>query len=158
MLPFVNISADAADEYFSDGMTEEMITQLSKIGKLRVIARTSVMKYKGTNQDIAEIGRALQVGTILEGSVRKAGNQVRITAQLIDVASQAHLWSEDYDRALKDVFAIQSDIAKQVAEALQITLLAHEQTQIEQQHTADVEAHNLYLKGLYFYNQGGVRA
>ena len=156
VLPFANISADAADEYFSDGMTEELISQLSKIGRLRVIARTSIMKYKGTNQDIAEIGRALQVGTILEGSVRKAGNQVRITAQLIDVASQAHLWSEDYDRALEDVFAIQSDIAKQVAEALQITLLADEQTQIEQQDTADLEAHNSYLKGLYFYNQGGV--
>jgi adenylate cyclase len=156
VLPFTNISADTADEYFSDGMTEELISQLSKIGKLRVIARTSIMKYKGTNQDIAEIGRALQVGTILEGSVRKAGNQVRIAAQLIDVASQAHLWSEDYDRALEDVFAIQSDIAKQVAEALQITLLADEQTQIEQQHTADLEAHNSFLKGLYFYNQGGV--
>ncbi len=98
VLPFVNINADAADDYFSDGMTEELITQLSKIGKLRVIARTSVMKYKGTKQDIAEIGHDLQVGTILEGSVRKAGNQVRITAQLIDVPSQSHLWSEDYDR------------------------------------------------------------
>ena len=156
VLPFANISADAADEYFSDGLTEELISQLSKIRKLRVIARTSIMKYKGTNQDIAEIGRALQVGTILEGSVRKAGNQVRITAQLIDVASQAHLWSEDYDRALQDIFAIQSDIARQVAEALQITLLANEQKQIEQQDTADLEAHNAYLKGLYFYNQGGV--
>jgi adenylate cyclase len=156
VLPFVNISADPGDEYFSDGMTEEMITQLSKIGRLRVIARTSIMKYKGTNQDIAEIGRALQVGTILEGSVRKADGQVRVTAQLIDVKSQAHLWSEDYDRALKDIFAIQSDIARQVAEALQVTLLAHEQARIQQQNTTDVEAHNAYLKGLYFYNQGGV--
>jgi class 3 adenylate cyclase/TolB-like protein len=124
VLPFANISADQADEYFADGLTEEMITQLSKIGRLSVIARTSVMKYKGTDQDIAEIGRALQVGTILEGTVRKAGNQVRVAAQLIDVASQAHLWSEDYDRALEDVFAIQSDIARQVADALQITLQA----------------------------------
>jgi class 3 adenylate cyclase/TolB-like protein/Flp pilus assembly protein TadD len=156
VLPFANISADDADDYFADGMTEELISQLSKIGRLSVIARTSIMKYKGTNHDIGEIGRALQVDTILEGSVRKAGDQVRITAQLIDVPSQAHLWSEDYDRALEDVFAIQSDIAKQVAEALQITLLAHEQTQIEQQDTADLEAHNSYLKGLYFYNQGGV--
>ena len=156
VLPFTNISADAADEYFSDGMTEDLISHLSKIGKLRVIARTSIMKYKGTSQDIAEIGRALQVGTILEGSVRKAGNQVRITAQLIDVASQAHLWSEDYDRALADIFAVQADIAQQVAEALQITLLADEKAQIEQQHIADLESYNLYLKGLYFYNQGGV--
>ena len=155
VLPFANISADVADEYFSDGMTEELISQLSKVGKLSVIARTSIMKYKGANQDIAEIGRALRVGTILEGSVRKAGDQLRITAQLIDVASQAHLWSEDFDRALEDVFAIQSEIAKQVVSALQITLLAEEQTQIERPHTADIEAHNLYLKGLYFYNQGG---
>jgi class 3 adenylate cyclase/TolB-like protein len=156
VLPFANISADAADEYFSDGLTEELISQLSKIRKLRVIARTSIMKYKGASQDIAEIGRALQVGTILEGSVRKAGNQVRITAQLVDVTSQAHLWSEDYDRALKDVFAIQSDIAKQVAEELKITLLAKEQAQIEKQLTTDLEAYNSYLRGLYFYNQGGV--
>jgi TolB-like protein/class 3 adenylate cyclase/Flp pilus assembly protein TadD len=156
VLPFVNISTDAAEEYFSDGMTEEMITQLSKIGRLSVIARTSIMKYKGTKEDIAEIGRTLQVGTIIEGSVRKAGNQVRITAQLIDVPTQAHLWSEDYDRALADVFAIQSDIAKQVAEELEITLLAKEQAQIEKQHAIDLEAHNLYLRGLYFYNQGGV--
>ena len=137
VLPFANISADAADEYFSDGMTEELISQLSKIGKLSVIARTSIMKYKGTNQDIAEIGRALQVGTILEGSVRKAGNQVRIAAQLVDVASQAHLWSEDYDRELADVFAVQADIAQQVAEALQITLLADEQDADQRQDTAD---------------------
>jgi TolB-like protein/Tfp pilus assembly protein PilF len=156
VLPFVNISANTADEYFSDGMTEELISQLSKIGRLNVIARTSIMKYKGTNQDIAEIGRALRVGTILEGSVRKAGDQVRITAQLIDVASQAHLWSDDYDRALQDVFAIQSDIARQVADALQITLLTNEQKQIEQQDTGDLEAHNLYLKGVYFYNQGAI--
>ena len=156
VLPFTNISANAEDEYFSDGMTEELISQLSKIGRLRVIARTSIMKYKGTNQDVAEIGRALRAGTILEGSVRKAGNQLRITAQLIDVASQTHLWSEDYDRELADVFAIQSDIAKQVAEALQITLLADEQNQIEQQYTSNLEAHNSFLKGLYFYNQGGV--
>jgi TolB-like protein/Tfp pilus assembly protein PilF len=156
VLPFANISADAADEYFSDGLTEELISQLSKIGNLRVIARTSIMKYKGTNQDVAEIGRALQVGTILEGSVRKVGNQVRVAAQLIDVVSQAHLWSEDYDRALEDIFGIQSDIAKQVAEALQITLLVDEQVRINQQNTTDLEAYNLYLKGLYFYNQGGV--
>ena len=155
VLPFANISADAADEYFADGMTEELISQLSKIGKLSVIARTSSMKYKGTNQDIAEIGRALQVGTILEGSVRKAGDQVRITAQLVDVTSQAHVWSDDYDRELADIFAVQADIAQQVAEALQITLLADERTQIERQGTASVEAHNSYLKGLYFYNQGG---
>jgi TolB-like protein len=155
VLPFANISTDEADEYFADGMTEELISRLSKFGQLRVIARTSIMKYKGTNRDVAEIGGALRVGTILEGSVRKSGDQVRITAQLIDVASQTHLWSEDYDRALADVFAIQSDIAKQVAEALQITLLAQEQKQIEKQGTTNLEAHNSYLKGLFFFYQGG---
>jgi TolB-like protein/class 3 adenylate cyclase len=153
VLPFLNISADAADEYFSDGMTEELISHLSKIGRLRVIARTSSMKYKGTKEDVGEIGRALQVGTILEGSVRKAGNQVRITAQLIDVKSQAHLWSEDYDRKLEDIFAIQASIAEQVADALQIALLAREQHQIEKQGTDNLEAYNLYLEGLYFWNQ-----
>jgi TolB-like protein/Tfp pilus assembly protein PilF len=156
VLPFANISADEADEYFADGMTEELISQLSKIGRLSVIARTSIMKYKGTNHDIGEIGHALQVGTILEGSVRKAGDQVRITAQLVDVASQAHLWSEDYDRALADVFTIQTDIARQVAEELEITLLVKEQVEIEKQHTTDLQAYNSYLRGLYFYNQGGV--
>jgi TolB-like protein/Tfp pilus assembly protein PilF len=154
VLPFANVSAEAVDEYFSDGMTDELISQLSKIGKLRVVARTSIMKYKGTAQGIAEIGRALQVGTILEGSVRRAGNRVRITAQLINVASQVHLWSEDYERTIEDVFAIQSDIAKRVADALQITMLADERQKIEHQLPTSLEAYNLYLKGLYFYNQG----
>ena len=155
VLPFANISADEADEYFSDGMTEELISQLSKIGRLSVIARTSIMKYKGSNQDVAEIGYALQVGTILEGSVRKAGDQVRIAAQLIDVASQTHLWSEDYDRALIVFFFFFFKKKKEVAEALPITLLADEQAQIERQGTTDLGAHNSYLKGLYFLNQGG---
>ena len=131
MLPFVNISADAENEYFSDGMTEELITQLSKIGELSVIARTSIMKYKGADKSIAEIGRELHVGTILEGSVRKAGEQLRITAQLIDVASQAHLWADDYDRELEDIFAIQSDIAEQVAGNLKIALLGPERQRVE---------------------------
>jgi adenylate cyclase len=122
VLPFANISADPEDEYFADGMTEEMISKLSRLRDLSVIARTSIMQYKGTGKNIVEIGRELQVGTVLEGSVRKAGDRLRITAQLIDVASQAHLWSEDYDRDLTDVFAIQSDVAQHVAQALQITL------------------------------------
>ena len=111
VLPFTNMSADAENEYFSDGMTEELISKLSRLHDLTVIARTSIMQYKETGKGIAEIGRELQVGTILEGSVRKAGDRLRITAQLIDVASQAHLWSQDYDRTLDDVFAIQSDVA-----------------------------------------------
>jgi adenylate cyclase len=122
VLPFTNISADPEDEYFSDGMTEELISKLSRLRDLTVIARTSTMQYKESGKGIAEIGRELQVGTILEGSVRKAGDRLRITAQLVDVASLGHLWSQDYDRTLEDVFAIQSDVAKSVADALQVTL------------------------------------
>jgi adenylate cyclase len=153
VLPFANISADPEDDYFSDGMTEELISKLSRLRDLTVIARTSVMQYKGTAKGIAEIGRELQSGTILEGSVRKAGDRLRITAQLIDVASQGHLWSQDYDRTLDDVFAIQSDVAQHVARALQITLKPAETRQIEKAGTDDLEAYNAYLKGLYHYNK-----
>jgi tetratricopeptide (TPR) repeat protein len=134
-------------------MTEELIAQLSKIGRLSVIARTSILKYRDTDMGIDDIGRELGVGTILEGSVRKAGDEVRITAQLIDVASQAHLWSEKYDRRFAGIFAIQSDIAEQVAEALQITLLEGERQQIDDRGTRDAEVYALYLQGLYFYNR-----
>jgi TolB-like protein/class 3 adenylate cyclase/Tfp pilus assembly protein PilF len=153
VLPFANISADPEDEYFSDGMTEELISKLSRLRDLTVIARTSIMQYKETGKGIAEIGRELQVGTILEGSVRKAGDRLRITAQLVDVASQGHLWSQDYDRTLDDVFAIQSDVAEHVAQALQLTLKPAEKTQLVKAGTADVEAYNAYLQGLYDYNK-----
>jgi adenylate cyclase len=149
VLPFANMSADADNDYFSDGMTEELISKLSRLHDLSVIARTSIMQYKETGKSVAEIGRELQVGTILEGSVRKSGDQLRITAQLIDVASQGHLWSQDYDRTLDDVFAIQSDVAQQVARALQITLKPAETRQIEKAGTNDLEAYNAYLQGLY---------
>jgi adenylate cyclase len=152
VLPFANLSTDADNEYFSDGMTEELISKLSRLHDLSVIARTSVMQYKEPAKSVAEVGRELQVGTVLEGSVRKAGDRLRITAQLIDVASQAHLWSEDYDRDLTDVFAIQSDVAQNVARALQITLKPAAATQIEKAGTADLEAYNAYLKGLYHFN------
>jgi TolB-like protein/class 3 adenylate cyclase/Tfp pilus assembly protein PilF len=153
ILPFVNLSADAENEYFSDGMTEELISQLSKISRLEVIARTSVMKYKGKEKDIAEIGRELKVGTVLEGSVRKAENQVRITVQLINVQNQAHLWSQDYDRELKGIFTIQSNIAQRVAEALQVQLLAGEKQRIEKKGTENLEGYNLYLKGRYYLSK-----
>jgi adenylate cyclase len=152
VLPFTNISADPEDEYFSDGMTEELISKLSRLHDLSVIARTSIMQYKETGKGIADIGRELQVGTILEGSVRKAGERLRITVQLIDVVSQAHLWSEDYDRELTDVFAIQSDVAQHVARALQITLRPAEAEQIAKAGTDDLEAYNAYLKGLHHFN------
>jgi adenylate cyclase len=153
VLPFVNISQNPEEEYFADGMTEELISHLSKLRALRVIARTSVMQYKGTGKGIADIGRELQVGTILEGSVRTAANQVRITAQLIEVPNQTHLWSMEYDRAFQDIFAIQRDIATRVAKALQGELLGAEKEQLEKQGTANLEAYTLYLKGLYHLNK-----
>jgi adenylate cyclase len=152
VLPFVNMSGDAENEYFSDGITEELISKLSRVGDLTVIARTSIMQYKATGKSIAEIGRELRVGTILEGSVRKVGDRLRITAQLVDVASEGHLWSHDYDRQLDDVFAIQSDVAQHVAQALQITLKPAEARQLAKAGTTDLEAYNAYLQGLYHYN------
>jgi pentatricopeptide repeat protein len=153
VLPFVNLSAETDNTYFADGMTEELIAQLSQIRDLTVIARTSVMKYKGTLKDVATIGRELQVGTILEGSVRKAENHVRISAQLIDVASQGYLWSQEYDRELKGVFAIQSDIATRVAQRLKVQMTAGEKRRIEEQGTGNLEAYTSYLQGRYFRNK-----
>ncbi len=150
VLPFVNMSADSADEYLSDGMTEEIITALSKVSGLRVAARTSSFAFKGKNEDVEKIGEQLRVGTVLEGSVRKAGNKLRITTQLINVADGFHLWSEDYDRDLADVFAIESDVARRVADALKVTLLAAERQRLEQKPTDELEAHQLYLKGRYY--------
>ena len=138
VLPFIDLSGDANHGYFADGMTQELITQLAQIHGLTVIARTSVMKYKGTMQDVASIGRELRVGSILEGSVRTVDNQLRINAQLIDVASQGHLWSQEYDRELTGVFSIQSDIATRLVQGLKVQLTAVEKrradvpTQVQQ--------------------------
>jgi class 3 adenylate cyclase/TolB-like protein/pimeloyl-ACP methyl ester carboxylesterase/Tfp pilus assembly protein PilF len=123
VLPITNIGQDKSEDYFADGMTEELISSVSKTDGLRVIARTSVMKYKGTSKSISEIGRELNVGSVLEGSVRKAGEQLRITIQLVDTSNEEPKWSQKYDRDIRDVFAIQGDIAKQVAEALRLQLL-----------------------------------
>ena len=128
-----------------------MITRLSKIPELSVIARTSIIGYKGSSKSVAEIGRELGAGTILEGSVRRAGDQVRITAQLIDSRSQAHLWAESYDRQLADVFAVQSDVAQQVAKALRVALLADVKQRVDRPGTADPIAHDLYLKARFNY-------
>ena len=124
VLPFIDLSAEADQGYFADGMMEELISQLSQTPGLTVIARTSVMKYKGSLQDVATIGRELQVGTILEGSIRKMDEQVRVSVQLIDVASQGHLWSQEYIRDLTGVFATQSDIATHLALGLKVQLTA----------------------------------
>jgi adenylate cyclase len=153
ILPFANISPDSADDYFADGMTEELISTTSSIKGLTVIARTSVMRYKGQTKGIEEVGKELGVGTVLEGSVRKAGNRLRITVQLIDVQDQGHLWSQSYDREFDDVFAVQSDIAKQVADALRIRILPNETMQMEKRPTRSTEAFTQYLRGRHLWNQ-----
>ncbi|TMH96805.1 hypothetical protein E6H37_01615, partial [Candidatus Bathyarchaeota archaeon] len=120
VLPLANMSQDARDEIFSDGMTEELISSLSKIAGLRVIARTSVMRYKDTKKPISEISKELNVSAILEGSVRRAGNKIRITVQLADPKTEEQLWTEKYDRDLEDIFEVQSEIAHKVADELEI--------------------------------------
>jgi TolB-like protein/DNA-binding winged helix-turn-helix (wHTH) protein/Tfp pilus assembly protein PilF len=152
VLPFLNLSPEAENAYFTDGMTEELISQLSHLRRLTVIARTSVMMYKGTQKDIATIGRELGVGTILQGSVRKEENHVRVSAQLIDVASQGHLWSEDYDRELSGVFEIQRDMATRVAQQLKVQMTAGEKQRLDEPRTANLEAYTLYLRGRSFRN------
>ena len=153
VLPFANISRDSTDEYFADGMTEELIATMSRLQGLRVIARTSVMGYKAGQKKINEVARELDVGTVLEGSVRKSGDKVRITVQLIDSSSSEHLWAESYDRELKDVLAIQTEIAKMVAEELKIHLLSQERAAIEKRQTVNPEAYTLYLKGRFYWNE-----
>ena len=153
ILPLSSLSADPNDRYFVDGMTEELISTVSRIRELSVISRTSVMRYKDTTVPIGEIGRELSAGTVLEGSVRKAGNKVRITTQLIDSQNDRHLWAQSYDRDLTDIFAIQADIAEQVAQALRVSLLSKEKEAVEKKATGDLEAYTLYLKGRYFWNE-----
>ena len=153
VLPLDNISPDPNDAYFADGMTEEIISTLANVRGLEVIARTSVMQYKATTKNVAQIGRELNVGTVLEGSVRKAGNQLRITIQLIDVVTQGHVLSRDFNRELKDVFAIQAEVAQQVAEALKVTLGAAEQQQLARKPTENLEAYGLYLLARQQFSQ-----
>jgi adenylate cyclase len=152
ILPFANISPDIADEYFADGMTDELISVLSKIVGLRVVARTSAMRYKGEKATANRIGQELKVGSLVEGSVRKSKNRVRITVQLVDTKSEEDLWTETYDRELQDIFSVQSDIAQQVAKALQLRLGVRESSAIRQHQTQNPEAYSLYLKGRNHWN------
>ena len=153
VLPFVDMSADADQEYFCDGIAEEIINALSKIQALRVAARTSSFAFKGKSEDIRAIGRKLKVATVLEGSVRKAGNRLRVTAQLINVADGYHLWSERYDRELEDVFAIQDEIAQNIVKALRVELSEHEKRALERAPTENVEAYEYYLRGRQYFHQ-----
>jgi adenylate cyclase len=147
ILPFSNISPDQSDEYFADGMTEELINTISHNHQLKVIARTSVGRYKGSQKSISEIAKEIGVGSILEGSVRKAGNKIRVTAQLIDATTEDHMWSDNYDRQLDDVFLIQSEIAKNVSEALMTKLVPEEEKSVERKATRSSTAYVRYLRG-----------
>jgi len=151
VLPFLNLSADPENEYFADGITEDVIAHLSKIRALKVISRTSVIAFKQREQSLREIGARLEVATLLEGSVRRAGDRVRIVAQLIDAESDRHLWAETYDRRLTDVFAIQTDVALQIAAALKAELSPDEKSRLHQEPTSDLQAYQLYLQGRHCY-------
>ncbi len=153
VLPFANMSADAENEYFTDGMAEELINALSKIQALRVASRTSSFAFKGKNEDISEIGRKLKVSTVLEGSVRKMGNRLRIAAQLINVADGYQLWSERFDRDVEDVFAIQDEISEAIFNALRVILSEGEKKAIERDRSVNVQAYEFYLKGRQFIHQ-----
>jgi TolB-like protein len=153
VLPFVSMSPDPNDEYFADGMTEEIISTVSGISGLDVISRTSIMRYKKTEKAVEEIGRELKAGSLLEGSFRKAGNRIRVTTQLIDVAADRHLWAQNYDRNLDDIFEVQSDVAKQVAEALRVRILSSEKERVEKKPTESTAAYTLYLRGRSLWNK-----
>ncbi|PYQ19972.1 MAG: hypothetical protein DMF79_11440 [Acidobacteria bacterium] len=151
VLPFQDLSPDPGNAFFADGITEDVLTQLAKIGELKVIARTSVMRYKGSDKPVREIARELGVATVLEGSVRRAGNRVRITGQLIDARTEQHLWAETYDRELADIFAIQGEVAQQIATALKASLTPEDRARIAEQPTGNIEAYDLYVKGRALY-------
>jgi serine/threonine-protein kinase len=153
VLPLVNLSGDPGQEYFTDGMTEELISRLAKIGALRVISRTSVMHYKGTRKTLPEIARELNVDAVMEGSVLSSGNRVRISAQLIHANSDQHLWTESYERDLRDVIALQSEVARSVANAIRVQLTPVEAGRLDSTRPVDRDAYQLYLKGRYYWNK-----
>ena len=153
VLPFADLSPQRDQEYFCDGLAEELINSLSHIHELKVAARTSAFAFKGKDLDIREIGKALSVQAILEGSVRKAGERLRITAQLVNVANGYHLWSEKYDRGVDDIFAVQDELALEIVNKLKVKLVKGEKTKVLKRHTENKDAYNLFLKGRYFWNR-----
>ena len=160
VLPFANMSGDAEQEYFSDGISEDIITDLSKVSSLAVVSRNTAFSFKARSVDIAQIGRQLKVAYVLEGSVRKAAGRVRITAQLIEVSKDNHVWAERYDRDLNDIFALQDEISQAIVKALKLKLMPEEKKAIEQRGTTNLEAYNLYLMARQFSvtgNYGNVR-
>jgi adenylate cyclase len=160
VLPFANMSGDPEQEYFSDGITEDIITDLSKVSALAVTSRNSAFVFKGKHVDVPKVARELKVDCVLEGSVRKAGGRVRITAQLVNGATNDHVWAERYDRDLNDIFALQDEISEAIVKALKLKLLPEQKKAIEQRGTNNVEAYNLFLMGRQFYlagNEGDAR-
>jgi len=153
VLPLENLSRDPEQEYFADGMTDAVITDLAKIGALRVISRTSVMRYKRSQKSVPEIARELNVDAVMEGSIERSGNNVRITAQLIQAATDQHLWAESYERDLHDVLRVQEEIAKSIAREVQIQLTPQEQALLTKARPVDPEAYELYLRGRYFWGK-----
>src|SRR5687768_11178812 len=151
VLPFANQSADPENEYLTDGIADEIISALTKIQSLRVTSRTSAFAFKGKNEDISGIGHKLKVSTVLEGSVRRHGNKLRVTAQLVNVADGSNLWSERYDREIEDIFAIQDDISQAIVKALRVILTEGEKKQIEKARAVDVKAYDYYLRGRQYY-------
>ncbi|HSE11880.1 MAG TPA: hypothetical protein VLB69_04510 [Rudaea sp.] len=151
VLPFANMSGDQEQEYFSDGITEDIITDLSKVSALAVISRNSAFMYKGAHVDVPKVARELKVSHVLEGSVRKSGGRLRISAQLIDGTTNNHLWAERYDRDSTDIFAIQDEISEAIVKALKLSLLPEEKKAIERRDTDNAEAHNLYLMARQIY-------
>jgi adenylate cyclase len=151
VLPFTNMSGDPEQEYFSDGITEDIITDLSKVSTLNVVSRATVFTFKGKSIDISQVAQRLKVGHVVEGSVRKAGGRVRITAQLIDASKDSHVWAERYDRELNDIFALQDEISQAIVAALKVRLLPEERKAIENRSTDDPKAYQLYLMGRHYY-------
>src|SRR5439155_3176653 len=151
VLPLANLSGDASQEYFSDGITDQLITDLAKVGSLRVISRTSVLRYKGTKKGLPEIVRELHVDTVVEGSVIRSGRRVRVTAQLLQAASDQHLWAETYDRDIGDVLRLQGEVADAIAQQIRAQLTSQQQAQLRRAAAVDPAAYDAYLKGrLYF--------
>ena len=153
VLPLENMSRDPEQDYFADGMTEALITDLAQIGALRVISRTSAMQYKGTRKPLPEIARELNVDAVVEGSVLRFGNRVRITAQLIHAASDQHLWAKSYERDLGDILALQSEVARAIAKEVKIKLTPHQQARLTCARPVNPEAYEAYLKGRYYWNK-----
>jgi TolB-like protein/DNA-binding winged helix-turn-helix (wHTH) protein/Tfp pilus assembly protein PilF len=153
VLPLENLSGDPTQEYFADGMTDELITNLAQIGALKVISRTSVMRYKGTKTPLPEIARQLNVEAVLEGAVVRSGTRVRVTAQLIRADTDQHLWAEAYERDLKDVLALQDDVARDIAREVKVKLTPQERVLLSTAHPVNPEAHEAYLKGRYYWGQ-----